>query len=209
MEQVLENFDINYESHDKEYIDQISSCSWIKLYYGIVTNIINKYNYKKIAEVGIGYGLHAATILKNTDIETLYLIDPLKHYDNDLFPINIQKMGGFDILLKNITILLKKYENKYNLIRKSSNQINNDDIPDNSLDLVFIDGDHSYEAVLKDLELFYKKIRIGGMIVGDDYMSCHPGTKRAVDEFVKNNNLKINFLAKDMDDIYPIYLIMK
>ena len=118
-------------------------------------------------------------------------------------------MGGFDILLKNITILLKKYENKYNLIRKSSNQINNDDIPDNSLDLVFIDGDHSYEAVLKDLELFYKKIRIGGMIVGDDYMSCHPGTKRAVDEFVKNNNLKINFLAKNMDDIYPIYVIMK
>ena len=47
------------------------------------------------------------------------------------------------------------------------------------------------------------------MIVGDDYMSCHPGTKRAVDEFVKNNNLKINFLAKNMDDIYPIYVIMK
>ena len=209
METLKTYIDIDVNSHDKEYIDQITSCSWVSLYYGIVTDIINKYEYKKIAEIGIGYGLHAASILKNTNIDKLFLIDPLKFYGNDLFPINIQKMGGFDKLLKNITILLSKYDNKYDIIRKSSNQVDNNDISDNSLDLVFIDGDHSYDAVLKDLDLFYKKIRVGGMILGDDYMSCHPGTKKAVDEFVASNNLKLNFLAKNKDNIYPIYSIMK
>jgi hypothetical protein len=209
METLKTYIDIDIASHDKEYINQITSCNWVNLYYGIVTDLINKYEYKKIAEVGIGYGLHAANILKNTDIDKLYLIDPLKFYENDLFPINIQKMGGFETLLKNITILLNKYGNKYNLIRKPSNLIDNTDISDNSLDLIFIDGDHSYQAVLKDLQLFYKKIRVGGMIVGDDYMSCHPGTKKAVDEFVATNNLKLHLLSKDTSNIYPIYVIMK
>lgn len=208
MELINKYIDIDIKNHHKEYINQITSCSWVNLYYGIVNDIINKNNYKKIAEVGIGYGLHSATILKNTNIDKIYLIDPLKHYENDIFPINIKKMGGFEILLKNIKILLKRYETKYNLIRKPSSLINDNDIKDNYLDLVFIDGDHSYNSVLKDLNIFYKKIKKGGMIVGDDYMG-NIETKTAVDDFVIKNNLKIEFVTKDTDNVYPIYIIRK
>jgi len=43
-----------------------------------------------------------------------------------------------------------------------------DRIPD-GLDMVFIDGDHSYEAVLSDLLLYIPKLRRGGLIVMHDY----------------------------------------
>lgn len=41
-------------------------------------------------------------------------------------------------------------------------------IPDESLDFVFIDCDHSYEGVKRDIELWGPKVRIGGMITGHD-----------------------------------------
>ena len=54
-------------------------------------------------------------------------------------------------------------------------------------------------------------MRIGGWLLGDDYNSCHPGTKKAVDEFARNNNLTIEFLSKPdaTQKGYPIYKFVK
>lgn len=41
--------------------------------------------------------------------------------------------------------------------------------PDAWYDFVFIDGDHSYEGVLEDLENWWPKIRAGGLFCGHDY----------------------------------------
>ena len=40
---------------------------------------------------------------------------------------------------------------------------------DNSLDMVFIDGDHSTDAVKRDIRLWWPKIKQCGIIAGDDY----------------------------------------
>lgn len=42
---------------------------------------------------------------------------------------------------------------------------------DNSLDFVFVDADHQYESVRKDIMAWYPKIRKGGIIAGHDYLS--------------------------------------
>jgi predicted O-methyltransferase YrrM len=53
---------------------------------------------------------------------------------------------------------------------------------DRSLDLVFVDADHSEEWVLRDLSAWLPKVRRGGIIAGHDYGSRHhPGVKLAVD----------------------------
>jgi len=39
---------------------------------------------------------------------------------------------------------------------------------DGTIDFLMIDGDHSYEAVKKDIENYLPKMRSGGLIVGDD-----------------------------------------
>lgn len=53
-----------------------------------------------------------------------------------------------------------------------------------SIDLLFLDGDHSYEAVKTDTELWLPKIKNGGIIIFHDY-GWAAGVKRAVNELVK------------------------
>lgn len=50
-------------------------------------------------------------------------------------------------------------------------------------DLVFLDGDHRYEAVLADIDAALPLLRPGGILAGHDYSHpSWPGVKRAVDE---------------------------
>lgn len=58
------------------------------------------------------------------------------------------------------------------------------------LDFAYLDGDHSYEQVRKDLSAYYPLIKAGGILCGDDY-DVHPGVKRAVDEFAQHNRLAL------------------
>ena len=53
-------------------------------------------------------------------------------------------------------------------------------ISDGYFDIVFIDGDHRYEAVLKDIKLWTPKVRKGGWISGHDHIKKSPGVIRAV-----------------------------
>jgi hypothetical protein len=54
---------------------------------------------------------------------------------------------------------------------------------DGSVDLVFIDADHSYEGVKADIEAWLPKVKVGGWIGGHDYKSPRfPGVERAVHE---------------------------
>jgi hypothetical protein len=48
------------------------------------------------------------------------------------------------------------------------------------VDMLMLDGDHSYEAVKADLSAWLPKMKEGSLISGDDYM--WPGVKKAVDE---------------------------
>jgi hypothetical protein len=65
---------------------------------------------------------------------------------------------------------------------------------DKKLDWIYVDGDHSYEGCLRDLNNALKVVRVGGLILGDDYK--WPDTKfgktgvtRAVDKFCYSNGL--------------------
>lgn len=53
---------------------------------------------------------------------------------------------------------------------------------DNSIDLIFIDADHSYEGAKADIEAWLPKLSAQGIIAGHDYTSSWPGVKRAVKE---------------------------
>ena len=60
-------------------------------------------------------------------------------------------------------------------------------------DFVYLDGDHSYESVTKDLESWYPKLKKFGVMCGDDY--GHPsgvGVIEAVTKFAYRNKLLVN-----------------
>lgn len=53
-------------------------------------------------------------------------------------------------------------------------------------DMVFIDGDHSYDGVKADILHAFKMVRVGGYLCGHDYSPENwPGTVKAVNELVK------------------------
>jgi len=81
-------------------------------------------------------------------------------------------------------------------------------IDDNTFDLFFIDADHRYEGVSKDIELWYPKVKEGGILCGHDYDKttydeayihqdwhdgCHHGVTKAVNErfHMKHNRLDL------------------
>ena len=61
-------------------------------------------------------------------------------------------------------------------------------IPDDSLDFVYIDGNHRYDYVMLDIILWSRKVRKGGMVSGHDYNTKNLNSKReiriAVDDYV-------------------------
>jgi predicted O-methyltransferase YrrM len=77
--------------------------------------------------------------------------------------------------------------------------------PNSHFDMIYIDADHSYEAVAKDLKLSFKKIKDGGYIMGHDYEMNRSKTKneygfgvdRAVDEFCDEKHQTIFAKAYD------------
>ena len=57
---------------------------------------------------------------------------------------------------------------------------------DGYFDIVYIDASHDYESVKKDILAWLPKVKEGGIISGDDYVSVWPGVIQAVNEIFGN-----------------------
>ena len=54
--------------------------------------------------------------------------------------------------------------------------------------MIFLDADHSYEAVRLDIETWLPKVKKNGILAGHDYINLlHPGVKRAVDDIFEGD----------------------
>ena len=90
--------------------------------------------------------------------------------------------------------LLSKFKDNISLIKGNSNSLLKK-IDMSKIDYVFLDGGHDYPTVMNDLNCSIEVINNKGTILCDDYdLSYAPGVKKAIDEFVKNNNLKCEIL---------------
>jgi predicted O-methyltransferase YrrM len=125
-------------------------------------------------EIGVEYGLNAKTMLMMLPLEKLYLIDPY---------------NGDDEMYHETKKYLRNYDDKITFIRKTS-ETAIDEIPD-ALDFVYIDGSHRYEAVKRDIELFYPKVKTGCVIGGHDFWANEIGVCKAVLEFARINNIQL------------------
>jgi len=58
---------------------------------------------------------------------------------------------------------------------------------DQTIDLCYIDGDHNYRGIQRDIEAWYPKVR--GHLTGDDFSTEFPGVIQAVNEFAEKKSL--------------------
>ena len=146
------------------------------------------------AEIGVDRGDNAERILNLLNIKQLVLVDPWKEY----IDVNFGKITtrGDSSDLQNLYEKVKnKFSNnsKVRIIRDYS--VNAATMFDNEyFDFVYLDGDHSYEAVLKDLEVWYPKLKKFGVMCGDDYghISGH-GVIKAVNEFAYKHKVIVMY----------------
>ena len=134
-------------------------------------------------EIGVFEGENSLNILKALDIKRLYLIDPY-YYNKKIAGITMSRNEA-KLTRERAESKLSKFADKIVWINKSSEEAIND--IDEELDFVYVDGDHHYEAVKKDIELYYPKIKEGGMICFHDYDAPddNNGVIQAVEEFFK------------------------
>ena len=66
--------------------------------------------------------------------------------------------------------------------------LNQKNYPDEYFDIVYIDASHEYECVKEDIISWLPKVKIGGILCGDDYCVGWPQVVKAVDEILVNVN---------------------
>ena len=116
--------------------------------------------------------------------------NPLKHiYYNLLLKENLNSTTS-------IEKFLKKFKNNINLVKGDTNKtLTQADL--SKIDFAFVDGGHSYETTYNDLTMLYSSMKNRSKtIVCDDYIDASYITdvKKAVDDFVKENNLNLEVI---------------
>jgi len=164
---------------------------------------------KNFLEIGVFHGVTARNVC-----ELLHSIhgNDFKYVGLDLFSESAENANEvipntkfnnplkriyFEYILKQdpysidaVAYLLKKFKENIHLIKGDSNQLLKK-MDMSKIDYVFLDGGHAYETVKNDLSYSKPVTDNNGTILCDDYnLSYAPGVKQAIDEFVKENNLK-------------------
>lgn len=98
---------------------------------------------------------------------------------------NQQKEFGDDLM----NIFLKNIEPVSHLInvKRKDSSTAAEDYADESIDFVFIDADHTYEGVKKDILAWMPKVKVGGILAGHDY-GWDPGIVRACNDIFGEGN---------------------
>lgn len=142
------------------------------------------------AEIGVDKGYHAKEIQETLNPKILFLIDPWNNY---------MDMDSKEIIGEahyQLTLSLFKGATNIGIMRNTSFEAVQA-FPDKDLDFVYIDGEHTYEAVISDIVRWYPKVKKGGVLAGHDYHETVPGVVRAVNEFCTKQ--KINFMQIEQD----------
>ena len=171
----------------------------------ILLDQIEIYKPKNFIEVGVFQGVTSRNICEklyeiNKENFLFHGIDIFEdtniNIDNKEMTIKHNKISNpfkhliFNIILKknlfsidSIYSFLKKFKNNVQLY-KGFSETELPKIDMSKIDMVFLDGGHSYETVRSDLSLILKGIKKNKIIICDDYDQVNYGVKKAVDELL-------------------------
>lgn len=150
-------------------------------------------------EVGTWRGDFADAMCRILDPNKFYAIDPYLIYDEytDKPDMNeFSNQENLDILaevtIQRVNMMLPS--GRSSLLReKSCDAVKH--FENDSLDVVYLDANHKYDEVLKDITVWYEKVKPGAILCGDDYIpGSHVekfGVIQAVNDFCYKNNLKL------------------
>lgn len=134
------------------------------------------------AEIGVKFGKNSYWLLEKFPRLRMILVD---HYPEILLGKNkkrrYKRKTEPEVLIQTAIENLAEFESRTLWIYKPSAQAAQE-VQDSSLDFVFIDAEHTYEAVMEDILVWRPKVKKGGILVGHDVRKMYPGVKKAVQE---------------------------
>jgi hypothetical protein len=168
---------------------QIAKCVQYDSHRPMIDYVKNNYSHPlHIAEIGVLWGTNALRMFNNLNVEIMYLIDPYMKYDEYDWREVVFLPSSFNSALNN----LNEYADRVVSLQMTSEEAAAH-IP-NELDMVYIDGNHAYDYVKKDIMLYAPKIKPGGVIGGHDIIGS-PGSldvQHAVFEYADAHDLFVH-----------------
>lgn len=162
--------------------------------YGVPKNRPIRY-----LEIGVFQGANLFNVAETYGTHPqseLHGIDPWRNYEEyNEYRENGTQDRNYRVFMELLN--RKTYRDKITVHRGFSNEIV-PEFDDGYFDVIYIDGNHHYAAVLEDLVLCYRKLRPGGIMICDDYgWDGESGPKRAIEGFlhVHAHHMTMQFLG--------------
>lgn len=151
-------------------------------------------------EIGTDQGEYAEVLLESNPSLHLVCVDPWKAeaYEKGYQPESNEKQEYFDKRYQETLDRLLPYQNRVGFKKMTSMEAL-DGIPDNSLDFVYIDGNHDFLNVTQDLYYWTKKVRSGGIVSGHDFVRYPSGKFNHVKKVVEAYTTSYHYL--------PVFLV--
>lgn len=147
-------------------------------------------------EVGVAEGLNSRDLLA-AGLEKLYMVDNWATIEGQFGD------GGYDQAWhdKNYIEAIQRVQgyNDVVILRGRSEKVALH-IGDETVGLVYLDGDHTKPGASRDLNNYWHKLVPGGIMAGHDYMNFNYGVNAAVKEFADLHELEIHDIPEHKDE---------
>lgn len=150
-----------------------------------------------VAEIGVYKGDMSVQLLKRHYGLRLFMVDSWKadeaseDYKETQDFMASMTQAQHDRAME-CAILRTEFADERTVVLRGKSTDVSEGFEDDKLDLVFIDGDHSYTGSKSDIYAWRNKVKPGGWLGGHDYRTDLPfGVKDAVDEFVADGRLDL------------------
>lgn len=159
----------------------------------VLAEIINKEMFETYVEVGVWKGHTSKRVADSCpSLKKLFLVDPydasLGYKKGNIYDERNQKKVSE--AKKEMLSKMKDHKNVEFLFftsEKASKKLKN-----KSVDIIFIDGQHTYEEVKKDISFWKDKVKEGGLLCGHDYNNRYKEhVVKAVDEAFDEKRISI------------------
>lgn len=149
----------------------------IELFNFIIKKSYNNFNWVELGSFKGKSAAYCVVELLNKNIEFKFTCVDLWSSDTLDYDLTV-----FENNIKPISKHIKTIQDFSHLAAKTFKR--------DSVDFCYVDADHSYESVMKDLKAWWPKIKPGCYIAGDDYTKRFPGCQAAVKEFFSKKDIK-------------------
>jgi Methyltransferase domain len=172
--------------------------------------LLNRHRlFGRAVEVGVQQGDFSELILLRWHGRQLISVDPWRAAPQDEYrDISNLPQEVHDTFYANARHRLAVFGDRSKIWRMTSREAAAR-IEPRTLDFVYLDARHDYESVKEDVELWYEKVRPGGILAGHDYLDgVRPqgvfGVKSAVDEFFGARGLTVR---ATLDNPWPSWIV--